>query len=56
MIMFKPRLLDQVRQVSRLKHFSPNREKSYIYYICDFIFWHGKKRPNEMGVSEIHAD
>ena len=35
-----PRLLDQVRQVARLKHFSWKTEKSYIHYIKDFILFH----------------
>jgi integron integrase len=48
-----PRLLDQVRRVARLKHFSPKTEKSYLYYIKDFILFHNKRHPRDMGVSEI---
>jgi len=50
-----PRLLDQARQVMRLKHFSLKAEKSYIYYIRDFIVFHNKRHPREMGVAEIRA-
>jgi hypothetical protein len=32
-----PRLLDQVREAIRLKHFSLKTEKSYMYYIRDFL-------------------
>ena len=50
-----PRLLDQVRQAIRLKHFSLKTEKSYIYYIRDFILFHNKRHPIEMGVDEIRS-
>lgn len=50
-----PRLLDQIRQVTRLKHFSPKTERSYLYYIRDFILFHNKTHPREMGVTEIRA-
>ncbi|MBE9101657.1 phage integrase N-terminal SAM-like domain-containing protein [filamentous cyanobacterium LEGE 07170] len=50
-----PRLLDQVREVARLKHFSLATEKSYVYYIRDFILFHNKQHPKEMGAPEIRA-
>ena len=50
-----PRLLDQVREVARLKHFSLSTEKSYVHYIRDFILFHNKRHPKEMGASEIRA-
>lgn len=50
-----PRLLDRVRQAIRLKHFSLKTEKSYLYYIKDFILFHNKRYPREMGVEEIRA-
>ena len=50
-----PRLLDQVRQVARLKHFSIHTENSYIYYIRQFILFHNKRHPKDMGVPEIRA-
>jgi integron integrase len=37
----------------RLKHFSLKTEKSYLYYIRDFILFHNKRHPREMGVAEI---
>ena len=51
----QPRLLDRVRQSIRLRHFSLKTEKSYVYYIRDFILFHQKRHPNEMGVNEIRA-
>ncbi|MFZ4728540.1 MAG: integron integrase [Pseudanabaena sp.] len=45
--------LTQVRQVMRLKHMSHSTEKSYLYYILDYIYFHNKRHPLEMGVDEI---
>lgn len=50
-----PRLLDQIRQSARLRHFSRKTEKPYIYYIRSFILFHQKHHPREMGVDEIRA-
>ncbi len=50
-----PRLLDQVRQSLRLRHFSLKTEKSYVHYIRDFILFHNKRHPKEMGADEIRA-
>ncbi len=48
-------LLTQVRQVIRLKHMSRSTEKSYLYYVLDYIYFHNKRHPQEMGVDEIRA-
>ena len=47
--------LTQVRQMMRLKHMSRSTEKSYLYYILDYIYFHNKRHPQEMGVDEIRA-
>ena len=39
----QPRLLDRVRNTLRLKHMSLKTEKSYIYYIKQFILFHHKR-------------
>jgi site-specific recombinase XerD len=51
----KPRtkLLDRVRQTIRLKNYSYATEKSYIYWIKRFIFFHEKRHPEMMGEVEI---
>ena len=49
----KPRLLDQVREGIRKRHYSRRTEKSYIGWIRRFILFHGKRRPSEMGEAEI---
>jgi integron integrase len=50
-----PKLLDQVRTVARLKHLSLKTEKAYVQQIKRFIFFHGKRHPNEMREDEIRA-
>ncbi|MBE9137061.1 phage integrase N-terminal SAM-like domain-containing protein [Nodosilinea sp. LEGE 07088] len=50
-----PRLLDQVREAIRLRHFSFKTEKSYVHYVRDFILFHNKRRPKEIGADEIRA-
>ena len=50
-----PKLLDQVRQLARFKHMSLSTEKSYVYYIKDYIFFHRKRHPKEMGAAEVQA-
>ena len=51
----KSRLLDQVREVIRLKHYSLRTEGTYVQWIKRFIFFHGKRHPREMGAPEIEA-
>ena len=41
------KLLDQVRDTLRLKHYST--ENAYVDWIRRFILFHGKRHPNEMG-------
>ncbi len=48
-----PKLLDQVRDVLRRKHYSIHTEASYVDWIKRFILFHGKKHPNTMGSLEI---
>ena len=49
----KKRLLDQVRDRLRLKNYAYRTEKSYLYWIKQYILFHNKRHPNEMGGSEI---
>lgn len=47
------KLLEQVRDVIRLKHYSYQTEKSYINWIKRYILFHNKRHPREMGGKEI---
>src|SRR5512145_845316 len=49
----KPKLLDQVRQAIRARHYSPKTEESYVHWIKRYIFFHKKRHPGEMGEKEI---
>jgi len=50
----KPKkLLDQTRDVLRLKHYSLRTERSYCDWIERFIRFHQLRHPKEMGVAEI---
>jgi integron integrase len=49
----KPRLLDQVREAIRTRHYSLRTEKAYVHWIKRFIFFHSKRHPSEMGETEI---
>jgi site-specific recombinase XerD len=49
----KKRLLDQVRDRLRLKNYAYRTEKSYLYWIKQYILFHNKRHPNEMGGPEI---
>jgi site-specific recombinase XerD len=51
----KPRLMDQVRDKLRFKHYSYRTEQSYIAWIKRFIFFHDKRHPNTMGEKEIES-
>ncbi|HDL85523.1 MAG TPA: hypothetical protein ENH11_04230 [Candidatus Acetothermia bacterium] len=49
----EPRLLDQVRNAIRRKHYSIRTEQTYIDWIKRYIFFHNKQHPKEMGEREI---
>lgn len=49
------KLLDQVREAIRLKHYSYRTEQSYVDWIKRYILFHAKRHPSEMGAPEILA-
>jgi site-specific recombinase XerD len=49
------KLLDQVRDAIRLKHYSHRTEETYVQWIRRYILFHKKRHPAEMGVPEIEA-
>ncbi len=50
-----PKLLDQVRDRLRLKHYSIRTETQYVQWIRRFILFHDKRHPKDMGVAELEA-
>ncbi len=52
----KPKkLLDQIRDVLRVKHYSLRTERSYCDWVKRFVRFHGVRHPREMGAAEITA-
>jgi len=49
----KPKLLDHVREVLRVKHYSLRTEEAYVDWIKRFILHHGKVHPETMGEAEV---
>ena len=50
-----PKLLDQVREILRNKHYSYRTEHTYVDWIKRFIIFHNKRHPREMGAEEVQA-
>jgi glucan phosphorylase len=50
-----PRLLDQVRELIRIRHYSIRTEQAYVQWIRRFILFHGKRHPRDMGGEELTA-
>lgn len=48
-----PRLLDQVRQACRLRHYSPRTEEAYCLWIRRFILFHNKQHPRTLGSADV---
>ena len=49
------KLLEQVRDVIRMKHYSYRTEQTYVQWIRRYILFHNKRHPSEMGVPEIET-
>lgn len=50
-----PKLLDQVRDRIRVKHYSIRTETQYVQWIKRFILFHNKRHPQEMSTTEVEA-
>ena len=51
----KPRLLDQVRDQIRLKHYSIRTERVYCEWIKRYVRFHNYRHPLEMGATEVEV-
>src|SRR6266542_1723683 len=49
----KPKLLDQIRQLMRLRHYSLRTEEAYVGWIRRYILFHGKRHPRDLAESDI---
>ena len=50
-----PKLMDKVRELMRLKHFSPKTEESYLFWIRKYLRFYHLRPPREMGQAEVQA-
>lgn len=48
-------LLDQVRDKIRFKHYSLSTENTYIAWTKQYILFHGKRHPADLGAAEVEA-
>lgn len=51
----RPKLLVQVREAIRRRHYSYRTEETYVHWIRRFIYFHNKRHPQEMGGAEVTA-
>ena len=51
----KPRLLMQLRDCIRTKHYALSTEKVYVHWVRTFIRFHGIRHSIEMGAGEVEA-
>jgi integron integrase len=51
--MEKPKLLDQVKQVCRVRHLSTRTEEAYVHWVKRFVLFHKKRHPLEMAEPEV---
>lgn len=51
----QPKLLEQMRAVIRVKHYSLATEKNYLQWAKRFILFNGKRHPADMGALEVEA-
>ena len=50
-----PKLIDQVRDRLRVKHYSIRTEQTYVDWIKRYIFFHDKRHPKDMGAEDVEA-
>jgi integron integrase len=48
-----PRVLDQLRLVLRVRHYSPRTEACYVYWARHFLLFHRKRHPRTMSTAEV---
>ena len=51
----RPRLLEQMRDVIRRRHYSLRTEQSYVHWVKRFIHFHQLRHPRELGEAEVTA-
>jgi len=49
----KPKLMDQLREAIRVRHYSYKTEQSYVQWVKRYILFRDKRHPSAMGEAEI---
>ena len=49
------KILDQVRDAVRVRHYSIRTEDAYCYWVKRFIFFHGARNPEQFNESHVNA-
>ena len=47
--------LERVREAIRIRHYSLYTERAYVYWARRYIFFHGKRHPEQMAETEVAA-
>jgi integron integrase len=50
-----PRLLEQLRDAIRRRHYSMRTEETYVHWAKRFIYFSGKRHPADLGAAEVTA-
>lgn len=51
----KPKLLDQLREALRARHYSRHTDQTFFLWVKRFIFFHNVRNPTDMAEPEINA-
>ena len=52
---YKPRLLDQLREAIRVRHYSYRTEQQYVHWVRRYILFHGRRHPRDLGAPELES-
>src|SRR5512147_139440 len=50
-----PTLIDVLRRELRARHMSLRTEDAYVYWARDFVRFHGRRHPRDLGAAEVEA-
>ena len=50
-----PKLLDQVRDKLRVKHYAIRTEQTYVDWIKRYIYFHGKTHPKDFSAQDVET-
>jgi integron integrase len=50
-----PRLLDRMRDLLRARHYALDTEGCYLRWARQYVLFHGKRHPRDMGAAEVSA-